>query len=71
VLDTYGQVGVDGTGTNWEYVNTAVLRLPGSAPNFGVVPIDPSIPLDMSQWSLTPWVDALNAGSITPGFHSN
>jgi hypothetical protein len=71
VIDTYGEVGVDGTGTVWEYTNTLVLRLPGSAPNFGAIPVDPSLPLDMSEWLLTPWVDALNAGSITPGTHTN
>jgi len=71
VMDTYGQVGVDGTGTNWQYVNTSVVRLPGSAPNLGGAPSTPSTPLDMSEWQLTAWVDALAAGTITPGAHTN
>ena len=65
VLDTYGEVGVDGTGTAWEYSDSIVHRAPASQPNFGATP------LDMNEWSVTDWSTALSAGAITPGTHSN
>ncbi len=59
VIDVYGEVGVDGSGTPWEYTDSQVVRKSnindGNDGNF-----------DVSEWTIVPY-DNNNA---TPGTHS-
>ncbi|MCB9850889.1 MAG: lamin tail domain-containing protein [Phycisphaerales bacterium] len=36
VIDAYGSLGVDGTGTSWEYLDSHAESLPGRSPNGGI-----------------------------------
>lgn len=62
VIDVFGQIDVDGTGTPWEYLDGWAYRNSNSLPNGGV--------WDISEWSFS-GIDALdntstNAGAANP-----
>lgn len=54
VIDVYGEIGVDGTGTAWEFASMSAER------NLAVTA--PSATFDLAQWTLSP--------TFTPGSHA-
>ncbi len=68
IMDSYGQNGVDGTGTVWEYTDSFAFRLPAFATGVG-------LNFDAAQWSIAPpnSLDGATPEEIgaagTPGVH--
>jgi hypothetical protein len=57
VLDRYGELGIDGSGTAWEYTDSQVIRY-GNTPNEGA--------FDVSAFQIVPYTNE----NATPGTHT-
>ncbi len=55
-LDTYGQIGVDGLGLDWDYTDAVVERVPG-------------VYLASSEWVAGEWYRSVGSSGASPGAH--